>query len=82
MLVKITTIESVDTKNLISIDDIILSVSKYVMEAPKDCKDVEKSKFRLDYRNHLKESGLHFLQKTLYRNFIVQVIAPSSISNS
>lgn len=81
-LVKIATIttENFDTKNLIAIDDIILS--KDIVEALKDCKDVEKSKFRLDYRNHFKEIGLHILRKSCYQSTIVQcvkVIGPSRI---
>lgn len=81
-LVQIATIttENFDTKNLNPIDDIILS--KDILEALKDCKDVEKSKFRLDYRNHFKEIGLHILKKSCYQNSIVQcvkVIAPCRI---
>lgn len=63
-LVKIATIttENFDTKNLIPIDDIILS--KDIVEALKDCKDDEKSKFRLDYRNHFKEIAQTVLKRS------------------
>ncbi|KAJ6643983.1 hypothetical protein Bhyg_08948 [Pseudolycoriella hygida] len=74
------TTENFGTKNLIPIDDIILS--KDIVEALKDCKEVEKSKFRLNYRNHFKEIGLHILRKSCYQNSIVQcvkVIGPSRI---
>ncbi|KAJ6639772.1 hypothetical protein Bhyg_12519, partial [Pseudolycoriella hygida] len=74
------TTENFDTKSLIPIDDIILS--KDIVEALKDCKEVEKSKFRLNYRNHFKEIGLHIVRKSCYQNSIVQcvkVIGPSRI---
>lgn len=81
-LIQIATIttENFDTKNLMKINEI--NLSKDVVEALKDCKDVEKSKFRLDYRNHFKEIGLRFLRKTCYQNYIVKcvkVIDPSRI---
>lgn len=74
------TTENFDTKNLIPIDDIILS--KDIVEALKDCKEVEKSKLRLNYRNYFKEIGLHILRQSCYQNSIVQcvkVIGPSRI---
>lgn len=78
-IAKITT-ENFDTKNMIPVNDIILS--KDVIEALRDCKDVEKSKFRLEYRNHLKEIGLHILKKSCYQNALVQcvqIIDPSRV---
>lgn len=74
------TTENFDTKNLIPLDDIILN--KDIMEALKDCNDVVKAKFRLDYRNHFKEIGMHILKKTCYQNTIVKcvsVINPTKI---
>lgn len=81
-LVNISTIttENFGTKNLLKIENI--NLSKDILQALKDCKDVEKAKFRLDYRNHFKEIGLHILKKTCYKESIVrcvEVIAPSRI---
>lgn len=82
MLVGITKItnESFDVKNLLPIDKINLSCD--IKEAIKNCKDVVKSKLRLDYRNHFKAIALHILKKTCYNNSLIQCakfIGPSRI---
>lgn len=81
-LVGITTITAAlfDDTNLLDIDDIILSAE--IRESLDRCKDVEKCKFRLEYRKHFKQVGLHILKKSCYASGIVQAlkyITPSYI---
>lgn len=61
-LTKIT-VESFDVKNLLPIDEVILSND--ITEALKDCKDVDKSKIRLNYRNNFKANCFAHLTEDL-----------------
>lgn len=51
-----------------------INLSNDIKEALKDCKDVEKSKIRLEYRNHFKAIALHILKKSCYKNALVQCV--------
>lgn len=76
---KITS-DTFDTKNLRPIDSI--SLSEDIMTALKDCKDVDKTKFKLNVRQHFVASGLHIVNKTAYNNKIarsLQYISPTHI---
>lgn len=68
-LTKITE-ETFDVKNLLPIDQI--NLSSEITEAIKNCKDVVKSKIRLDYRNHFKAIALHIIRKTCYNSCFVE----------
>lgn len=71
-LVGITEIteDSFDTKNLMPIDQI--NISPDIVDAMKNCKDVNKSAFRLNYQKHFKAIALHILKKSCYKNDLVR----------
>lgn len=68
-----------DDTNLLNIDEIILSAN--ITESLKQCKDVDISKFKLEYRKHFKAVGLHILKKSCYANDIVKCLKYLSPSN-